>query len=151
MVQWFNDNLITSPELQKIRINQNIIILRKANIATDTSQKIQDLGTLLGHVRITEKEESYIAIPKGAKAPVLEAHEIPFAFLQCLSVGDYTNARKLLNFEISDEQLKQYFGEFEVLLNNYLEQPNLYSVLMRDGSVKTFTVGIEYGKITNIK
>ena len=44
---------------------------------------------------------------------------IPFLFLESVRRGDFERARRYLCFEITDQQLKEYFGEFEILLNNY--------------------------------
>ena len=152
LIEWFENNeLLTSPTLQKIKINDATFILRTPPVIARSAsdEAIQSLHTVLGHVRITKKDESYVAIKNTPPTPT--DIELPFAFLQCVALGDYENARAMLSFEISDEHLKNYFGDFEVLLNNYLDTPNTVSILPKGAdTAKTFTFEIKDGKIINI-
>ena len=92
---------------------------------------------------------------------------VPFMFLENVRRGEFDRARKYLNFEISDQNLKQYFGEFEILVNNYLEREDVFSILpllprhapgapplRAEGeylTAKNFVFEVSEGKIGNIK
>jgi hypothetical protein len=76
---------------------------------------------------------------------------VPFMFLECVRRGDFERARKFLSFEIGDKQLKDYFGEFEILVNNYLERDDVFSILQKGSeTAKSFVFEIVDGKIKNI-
>jgi len=149
VLEWFaGHDLVTQPTLDKIKINDTTFILREKSKEPEIKEGIAKLGTVLGHVRITNKKESYVAI-KGI-TPTPTDTELPFAFLQCVALGDFENAAAMLSFEITDDQLREYFGEgFEVLINNYLD--NGVSILPKDSDeAKTFTFEIKHSKIANI-
>ena len=77
---------------------------------------------------------------------------VPFLFLENVRRGNFEQARKYLSFDISDENLKNYFGEFEILINNYLGQDNTFSILPLDSNTtKNFVFEIVDDKIANIK
>ena len=77
---------------------------------------------------------------------------VPFMFLDCVRRGEFERARKYLGFNISDKNLKSYFGEFEILVNNYLERDDVFSVLPKGTeTAKNFIFEMVEGKITNIK
>lgn len=78
-----------------------------------------------------------------------EESPLPFRFLQHIRNGEFERARELLNFSPSDEQLKGYFGKFDVLLNNYLEDESIVSIV-QGGKVKNLRFEIVDGKIDNI-
>lgn len=153
VIEWFKNNeIITNPESDKIIINENTFILRprreNAEKQEAPRQTIEKLNTVLGHVRITTEKESYIAL-KEKNNPTTT--ELPFAFLQCVQYGDFENARAMLAFDISDSQLKDYFGEFTVLINNYLSDESLFSILpVNTTTARTFTFQIKDNKIINI-
>ena len=85
-------------------------------------------------------------IAKKGKTDIL-----PFLFLESVRRGEYERARKYLTFQISDENLKQYFGEFELLVNNYLERDDVFSILPKDSNVaKNFKFEIADGKIVGV-
>ena len=76
---------------------------------------------------------------------------VPFLFLESVRRGDFDRARKYLTFHISDENLKNYFGEYEILVNNYLGRDDVFSVLPKNGdTVKNFVFEIKDEKIANI-
>jgi len=80
----------------------------------------------------------------------LHSAPIPFIFLNHLKNKDFDSAKKLLSFNISDKALSEYFGEFNILLNNYLNIPNVFSITQGD-TVKNLTFTLENNKITNIE
>ena len=150
IVQWFaGAALVTNPALDKIKINDRTFVLRAPPKEPPKKEGITKLKTVLGHARITKKDESYIAVKDFRPTPT--DLELPFAFLQCVQYGDYENARGLLSFDITDTQLRDYFGEFEVLLNNYLDTPTTVSILPKgSNTAKNFSFEIKDSKITNI-
>lgn len=76
---------------------------------------------------------------------------VPFLFLESVRRGDYERARQVLSFHISDHKLKEYFGDFEILVNNYLGHENIFSILPKDSDIaKNFVFEIIDGKIANI-
>jgi hypothetical protein len=101
-------------------------------------QKIQ----ITDEVFILRKE-----IPKKGKTDM-----VPFLFLESVRRGDFERARKYLGFDISDENLKNYFGEFEILANNYLGREDVFSILPKNSTTaKNFVFEIVDDKIANIK
>ena len=156
-----NEIIIDPTPHRVIKINEDAFIVqgkqdeRKKEIKKDKTYmvEIEKLGTVLGHVRITKRKgeeivENYVATKEKREVSTVE---LPFAFLQCVQYGDYENAREMLAFDISDEQLKEYFGEFEVLINNYLNEEGVVSVLPVGSNIaKTFNFQIENKKIINI-
>jgi len=116
-IEWFSGNdLILEPNgFQKIKIKNNLFILRKGK-------------------------------QKKGKTDL-----VPFIFLECVRRGEFDRARKFLSFEISDKQLKDYFGEFEILVNNYLERDDVFSILPKGAdAAKSFLFEIVGGKIGNL-
>lgn len=98
-------------------------------------------------VKITEKV--YI-LRKGIQKKG-QTDIVPFLFLESVRRGDYNRARKYLSFHISDQTLKEYFGLFEILVNNYLGREDVFSVLPKDSdTAKNFVFEISQGKIANI-
>ena len=78
--------------------------------------------------------------------------EIPaHLFLESVRRADYDRARRYLTFEISDKQLREYFGEFEILVNNYLGREDVFSILPKGAeAAKNFLFEVEGGRIRNI-
>ena len=159
VLEWFAGHAISVDfPHQTIKINDKTFIIRPRPTPEKQENKerkegIEKLHTVLGHARITNKKESYIALNSNFQLSTFnfQLHELPFAFLQCVQYGDLENARAMLSFDITDQSLRDYFGEFEVLLNNYLDEPNAVSVLPKDSdTAKTFRFQIEGGKISNI-
>ena len=76
---------------------------------------------------------------------------VPFLFLESVRRGDFDRARTYLSFHISDENLKNYFGEFEILVNNYLGREDVFSILPKEAmATKNFVFEIVNEKIANI-
>jgi len=75
---------------------------------------------------------------------------LPFKFLQYLQNQEYDKASKLLSFETSDHALREYFGNFDILLNNYLQDANILSII-QNGVVKNLKFSIQDGKIQNVE
>ena len=99
--------------------------------------------------KIKVTDEVYIlrkGISKKGKTDI-----VPFLFLENVRRGDFDRARTYLNFHISDQNLREYFGEFEILINNYLGREDVFSVLPKNGeSTKNFIFEIKNEKIANI-
>lgn len=142
---------------------ENHIIADHVEYSSSEIIAVKELGTLMGHVRITKFKasagkislaETFIAT--SAKAIVVPPHKLPLAFLQCVGLRDFNNARSLLSFEISDKHLATYFGDdFEILPNNYLKQGNIISVAPRqkDGFItaRNITFQCDGEKIVNVE
>lgn len=174
-----NIEYITSARV--IKIEPNVYIIRPRKIPTgDTAPKenqiaadrveytsseiiaIKELGTLMGHVRITKfsasagkinVEETYIAT--ASEKTKVQPYNLPLAFLQCVQLRDYKNARLLLSFEISDKHLSTYFGEdFEIISNNRLNPRNTVSIVPHQKIGFTIARNIKFEtdgeKITNV-
>jgi len=74
---------------------------------------------------------------------------VQFMFLYHVKNIEYDIARTLLSFKISDQGLENFFGTFEILLNNYLNNPNKVTIL-QNGVPKTLTFEIQNNVIQNI-
>ncbi|MCL2850800.1 MAG: hypothetical protein FWE01_00345 [Firmicutes bacterium] len=79
-----------------------------------------------------------------------QSSPLPFRFLQHLKNKDLLEAQKLLAFKINLEKLESYFGNFEIILNNYLNQENLVTV-KTNGEIKTLHFEIKDNLIQNIQ
>jgi len=75
---------------------------------------------------------------------------MPFLFLQHLKNGDVVQAKKMLGFNIKNDQLKKYFGKFEILLNNYLGEEDVFSIKTAEG-VKSLRFRLNGDVIENIE
>jgi len=75
---------------------------------------------------------------------------LPFVFLQCLKNKEFEKARKMLAFNIDEKSLGEYFGDFEILLNNYLGDENVFSIVQK-GAVKNLRFGVKDGLIQNVE
>jgi hypothetical protein len=80
---------------------------------------------------------------------------LPFMFLQRVQLKEYDAARELLSFFISDRQIENFFGDFEIVLNNYLNDENMFSIIPRNENnfvrAKNLVFDISGGVIQNIK
>jgi len=74
---------------------------------------------------------------------------IPFLFLQHIKHKNFSAAQSLLSFDISNESLSQYFGSFDIILNNYLQDEAIISI-KTDEAIRHFKFEIEKDKIINI-
>jgi len=131
-IEWFAGNeLVLEPQRYNIGDSENVV-------ARGDFQKIK----ITDEVFILRK-----GVQKKGKTDM-----VAFLFLESVRRGDFERARKYLSFEISDENLKNYFGEFEILVNNYLGREDVFSVLPKDSSTtKNFVFEIRDEKIANIK
>ena len=164
VLEWPKGNaLVVDPKPYRvIKISDSVFVMqgkkeeKEKEVLKDKGNavEVEKLETVLGHVRITKRKgeevvESYVAIRERREVGVVE---LPFAFLQCVQYGDYQNARGMLAFEISDGQMKEYFGEFEVFVNNYLGEDNLVSILPKGSEeAKTYNFVVDGGSIVNIE
>jgi hypothetical protein len=131
------------------------------NRTAEKLETIEELNTVLGHIRITEFEihddtityrKTVVAANTAYKATDIE---VGFAFLQCVQHGDFTGASALLDFPVSPDHLRSYFGDFEILLNNYQNDPRIISIIPKNA--KQFACAdnvlfeVTNNKITNLK
>ncbi|MCL2846237.1 MAG: hypothetical protein FWE38_00940 [Firmicutes bacterium] len=73
----------------------------------------------------------------------------PIMFLQHVQFKEFESAKRMLGFDISDKLLTQFFGDFEILLNNYMDDKNVFSIVKK-GQVQNLSFVIENGIIKNI-
>jgi|GEM_PF-2952012 len=167
VLEWFRGFLpdFDPAPVKTIKIKRDLYIIQDRKKTTEPeiqkvkNASIEKLSSVLGHVKITpDGADPYIAIGT-AEAPTLT--ELPFAFLQCVSFGDFENALAMLDFAIGADQFREYckteFGiDFEVLINNYLESSGtdteqIVSILPKDSvTAKSFNFKLEKNKISNI-
>ena len=85
------------------------------------------------------------------KVTNIENPSIPILFLSRAQKGEFESARELLSFDITDVGIRDWLGEFEVIVDNHLNNPFIYSILPK-GSRKTrnLTFEVTDKKITNI-
>lgn len=160
------------PEPTKIiEINKSVFIIRpfldkvEKIVKQTQNSTIESLNTVLGHVLVAniegELKECYVALPKDFKFKTPYEHELGIAFLQCIKYKDFENAHKMLGESLSNnisiDGLKDFCrsldlnGEFDVLINNYLNDYKIVSVLSKN-STKARQIKFEFedGKISNI-
>ena len=80
---------------------------------------------------------------------------IPWAFAECLNIGDLKLARKYLSEELNimldDEHLKNFFGDYEeIKWNCYKNMANTLCFIYKEHKTKTYKFEIDKNKITNI-
>jgi len=143
LLKWFQEPIV-EPKGKVIKVSDHYVIVEMKPKSTD---EIEKLNTILGHVRINKGDEPYIAL-KEYHQPADD--KLGIAFLQCVSLGDFTNAKKMLGFEISDKKLREYFGEFEVLNNNYLRDGSVSIVPAGTSTARTYRFEINDNKIINM-
>ena len=126
-------------------------------IAINLGIKVENAGILMESGKIILRADN-ISFTYNPTANMVEEHKlhyspgtpIPFIFLQHLKNGDFSLAKKMLGFKISDNQIKNYFGKFEMLLNNYLDDESLVSIRTKDG-VRNLRFHIKGDIIENIE
>ena len=133
-------------------------------IYSKSSDKLAiNLGTKVTDCQIKQENNKIVLTSKNLNFifnPItnrVEQHQktwtdapIPLLFLNHLKNKNLADAKKLLSFDITDKALSEYFGEFDILLNNYLNIPNVFSIIQGD-KVKNLTFTIEDNKISNIE
>lgn len=138
-------------------------------IYSKTSDKIAvNLGMLLqnpkttfegtgGSSRIILQDEGifFSFDPQNGKVLEHKVHprpgdSLPLTLLQHIKNKNFEQARGMLSFPITEVQLAKYFGEFEVLRNNYLGDVNTVSII-QGGKVKNLSFTVEGRLIGNIQ
>lgn len=85
------------------------------------------------------------------KEPISPMDSIPITFLKHVTNKEFMHAKNLLGFPITDAHLSQYFGtSFEILKNNYLENPNIVSIVT-NGKVRNIKFEVQGNMITNLE
>jgi hypothetical protein len=145
-------------ENSNIIITENYIINKKTNeyitadkvdIMGSEFTAIKNLHTKLGHTAVLKTNEQYLTRQKSNRYIPQTDRDIALTFLECVKVGDTATAEKFLSFVTNGEQLKKYFGDFEIL--DFMG--NLYTHKRKKyGFVKAQKIdfAIVNGKINNI-
>ena len=82
---------------------------------------------------------------------------LPFRFLQHIQNKEYEQAATLISFSTNPRALEKYFGEFEIILNNFLDDTSVLSVIPKPKSsgnhhkARNFRFTLEDGVIANIQ
>lgn len=80
-----------------------------------------------------------------------ENPSLPIRFLSLIQDGEVAKARKLLGFEIGEDALRKWFGEFEILPNNYLGQSDVFSIVPKGKRIaRNLKFEVSDALITNI-
>jgi len=129
----------------------------------ETEKFAVDLGCVVGVPKVT-LENNLVVLTDDAvrfaydpannkvmehKVFLHESAPIPHRFLRHILNRDFDGARALLAFAPSNEQLAGFFGDFGVLLNNYLGDENIVSIVVGD-TTKNLEFEIAGGVIQNI-
>ncbi|MCL2570292.1 MAG: hypothetical protein FWE16_03745 [Firmicutes bacterium] len=88
-------------------------------------------------------------VEKHLKKPFKHA-PLQLMFLQHILFDEYSKARKLLSFDISETSLRNYFGNFEILLNNYLGDQNIVTII-KENKPQNLRFEIQNNMIINIQ
>jgi len=75
---------------------------------------------------------------------------LPATFLKHVRNRSYESAKKLLGFELHESHLEKYFGRFEILRNNYLQNPNIVSII-QNGKVRNVIFTMNNNIISNLE
>lgn len=120
----------------------------KIDILPNDFVAVRPLLTKLGHTAVIKSRERFIARAKSNSYTPQTDFETAQCFLECVRVGDCGAALKFLSFATNAEQLKNYFGAFEILPFNggiYIYEPKKSGYV----SARKFTAETAGGKITN--
>jgi len=123
-----------------------------------------DLGVKIDNPNVTLKDNKILLKSDGLsfafdplsnnvvwhKKYFKDGSPLPFIFLQCLKNKEFDKARKMLAFNIDEQGLRGYFGEFDILLNNYLGDENIFSIV-QGGVVKNLRFEVKDGLIHNVE
>ncbi|MCL2586693.1 MAG: hypothetical protein FWE31_00450 [Firmicutes bacterium] len=147
-------------EMDSPFVLNNEVIVRECPVEVDwwrgqpmvvdllTERFLLDLETDPYSIQISEK---LFLVRKKLDLQVSPDSPLPFYFLSLVQQGQMAKARDLLSFDITESALREFFGEFEIILNNYLEDEKVFSILPNGERVaKNFRFDVEGIKITNI-
>ena len=123
-----------------------------------------DLGTGLVVPSVTVKEgkivlqDTHLLFVYNPSNVQVEVHQhivthapLQFLFLYAVKNGEWDKAKGYLAFNINQEQLKKYFGDFDIILNNYLGNAGVVSLLPKgETKTKNYKFEITNGRIANI-
>ncbi|MCL2621703.1 MAG: hypothetical protein FWD32_01575 [Firmicutes bacterium] len=111
-----NYKIIRAGQTRGIVHQDNLYIVDQIEEKNGGLVAVKNLNTLLGHARIIEinGKEMKMSLATPIKTQVVATLDIPLIFMQCVLVGDYENAIQLTTINISQEALKNFFGEFEI-------------------------------------
>ncbi|MCL2755547.1 MAG: hypothetical protein FWE45_00655 [Firmicutes bacterium] len=130
---------------------------KENRFAVDLGVKINNPNVVLENNKIVIKDE-LLSFAFDPSSNTVTWHRryfksgtpIPFVFLQYLQNGEYSKARSMLAFNIDEQGLEKYFGKFEILLNNYLQDENIFSII-QGKKVKNLRFEIEGAMIQNVE
>ena len=125
-----------------------------------------DLGVLLTEPKVESKNNKVEIVADGfhliydphnnvvEKLHRAEFHHptdsVPTAFLKRVKNKDFDSAKKFLSFDIHDSHLEKYFGEFELLQENYLHNPNIVTII-QGGKARNITFTLNGNLISNLE
>ena len=100
-------------------------------------------------------KEEYTVFLDKTPCLALDTKIIPWAFAECLNIGDLKLARKYLSEELNimldDDHLQNFFGNYEeIKWNRYKNIPNTLCFIDEKHQTKTYKFEIDKNKITNI-
>jgi hypothetical protein len=120
----------------------------KVDILPNDFVAVRPLLTKLEHTAVIKSRERFVARAKSNRYAPQTNFETAQCFLECVRVGDRTAAMRFLSFAANAEQLKNYFGAFEILPFNgaiYIHEQRKSGYI----HARKFTAEIADGKITN--
>ena len=116
-------------------------------IATDGNKFLVNLVDDMFAIEITPT----LFMVRRQKPVKFENPSLPIKFLSLIQDGEVAKARKLLGFEIGEEALRKWFGDFEILPNNYLGQSDVFSIVPKGERVaRNLKFEVSDALITNI-
>jgi hypothetical protein len=101
------------------------VVADKIDITGSDFVALRHLKTKLGHTEVIKSNERYLVRDKNNNFLPKTHKEITLCFLECLHAGDFITAGKFLSFITNKEQLKRYFGEFEIL--EFMDEIYIYT------------------------
>ena len=130
-------------------------IFNKVETTKSSIKVLKDEKTISGYGKVYEfnfstKKLSNYSVVISSKDLNLESELIPLAFLESIQHSDFKSAKLyLLNNNISNEHLKNYFGEIkEVYFNGYSKEIN-YTIF--SDKYRNYTFSVEDNKIVEIE
>lgn len=147
-------------EIEPPFILNNELVIRDSPMALDWWQgqdlvvdilKERFLVNLVDDAYSIEINPDLFLVRKKAVLSPTAKCPLQFYFLSLVQKGELEKARKLLGFEISVPALKKFFGEFDIILNNYLDCPKTFSILPKGERVaRNLVFTIEGERIVDI-
>ena len=76
---------------------------------------------------------------------------LPLRFLAFLQSGQLERAKQLLDFDVENDVLQRWFGQFEIVRENFLGCPRTFSIVNKGSrECRNLVFQIKDGKISNI-